>query len=327
MIFYMNNGAFRRIFLFIPIMLLFFTVIDEGIAAVTIDKIVAVVNNEVITLSELEDALQIPRKKIIADSSGKEQEQLLNKLTRDILDKMIEKKLQLQIARQRNITINQKEVDTALEDIKARNALPDDEALKRALAMENLTLEQYKKELTEQITIMRLVSREIRSNIVISETEIKGYYEENKNEYAVLEEVRLRVILFKEKDDVEMNKAMDVLNQIKNGADFADIARRYSEDPTAKDGGDIGFIKKGQMLPEFEKTALSLKNGEVSDIIKTPSGYYLIKVEDRKEAAHIPFEKVKEDIERKLYEKKGDTLYDEWLKDLRKNAHVEIKFQ
>lgn len=315
---------FKKVFL-IAVVLFFSLMADGGIAAITIDKVVAVVNNEVITQSELEEVIQKPKKQIMENFSGEEQERLLSKLTRDILNKMIEKKLQLQVARQMNIAINKTEVDAALDDIKVKNAFPDDETFKRALASENMTLEQYKKELTEQLMIMRLVTKEVRSNVVISEEEIKRHYEEKKKDYTIPEEARLRIIFFKGDDSVK--KAEDVLSRIKGGADFADMAKKYSEDPTAKDGGDIGFVKKGHMLPAIENSAFSLKKGEVSSVIKADSGYYIIKIEDRKEPTYIPIEKVREEIEKSLYEQKANALYDEWLRDLRKNSHVEIKLQ
>ncbi|MBI5043451.1 MAG: peptidylprolyl isomerase [Nitrospirae bacterium] len=318
------NNIIKKILLIAVI--LFFSLMPEGgIAAITIDKVVAVVNNEVITQSELEEIIQKPRKQIMEDFSGVEQERLLNKLTRDILNRMIEKKLQLQVARQMNITVSKAEVDAALDDIKVKNAFPDDETFKRALAAENMTLEQYKKELTEQLMIMRLVTKEVRSNVVISEEEIKRYYEEKKKDYTIPEEVKLRIIFFK--GDNGIKKSEDVLGQIKKGADFADMAKKYSEDPTAKDGGDIGFVKKGHMLPAIENAAFSLKKGEVSNVIKADAGYYIIKIEDKKEPQYIPIEKVREEIEKSLYEQKANALYDEWLRDLRKNAHVEIKLQ
>ncbi len=314
----------KRFFL-IAVIPLFFLLPDGGIAAITIDKVVAVINNEVITQSELEEVIQKPKKQIMESFSGEERDRLLNKLTRDILNKMIEKKLQLQVARQMNIAINKTEVDAALDDIKVKNAFPDDETFKRALASENMTLEQYKKELTEQLMIMRLVTKEVRSNVVISEEEIKRHYEEKKKDYSIPEEARLRIIFFKGEDGIK--KAEDVLGRIKGGADFSDMAKKHSEDPAAKEGGDIGFVKKGHMLPAIENAAFSLKKGEVSGVIKADAGYYIIKIEDRKEPTYIPIEKVREEIEKSLYEQKANALYDEWLRDLRKNAHVEIKLQ
>ena len=124
-----------------------------------------------------------------------------------------------------------------------------------------------------------------------------------------------------------MKKAEEALSKIKGGADFADMSKKHSEDPTAKDGGDIGFVKKGHMLPAIENAAFSLKKGDVSSVIKADAGYYIIKIEDRKEPTYIPIEKVREEIEKSLYEQKANALYDEWLRDLRKNSHVEIKLQ
>ncbi|MEK6681212.1 MAG: peptidylprolyl isomerase [Nitrospirota bacterium] len=322
----MINSLRKKIF-YVTTMLLLSAMPNGSIAAITIDKIVAVVNNEVITQSELDEILQRPRREINEKFDGEEEQQLLNKLTRELLNRLIEKRLQLQVARQKNITVGKEDVEAALNDIKLKNAFIDDEAFKRALAQEGMTLEQYKKELEDQLTIMKLLTREVRANIVISEEEIKDYYKNNEKQYALPEEAHLRIMLFKESDDAGMKKAADILSEIKNGANFADLAKKHSDDPTAKDGGDIGFIKKGQMFPELEKAAFSLKKNDVSDIIKTPSSYYIIKVEDRKEAAPIPLEKVRSDIEKALYEKKADFIYDQWLSDLRKNSYVEIKLQ
>lgn len=324
--FMINNSLRKKIFYLVAI--LFLSAMPNGsTAAITIDKIAAVVNNEVITQSELDEILERPRKEIEERFNGEEERQLLNKLTRDLLNKLVEKKLQIQIARQKNITVSKEDIAAALNDIKLKNAFIDDEAFKRALAQENMTLEQYKKDLEDQLIIMKLVNREVRANIVISEEEIKDYYKKNEKQYALSEEAHLRIMLFKGSDDDAMKRAADILNQIKNGANFADLAKKHSDDPTAKGGGDIGFIKRGQMFPELEKAAFSLKKNDVSDIIKADSGYYIIKIEDRKEAAHIPLEKVRGDIEKALYEKKADFMYDQWLSDLRKNSYVEIKLQ
>ena len=140
----MINSLRKKIF-YVTTMLLLSAMPNGSIAAITIDKIVAVVNNEVITQSELDEILQRPRREINEKFDGEEEQQLLNKLTRELLNRLIEKRLQLQVARQKNITVGKEDVEAALNDIKLKNAFIDDEAFKRALAQEGMTLEQYKK--------------------------------------------------------------------------------------------------------------------------------------------------------------------------------------
>jgi peptidyl-prolyl cis-trans isomerase SurA len=207
------------------------------------------------------------------------------------------------------------------------------EVLVSALASQGLTFEQYRNQLQEQIEKLRLVSIEVRAKIHVSETEMREYYEANRAKYSEEESFRARHIFFRtnEKapaDDIKktMTTALMVLAEAKSGKDFAELAKSYSEDPAArKDGGALGTFKKGDMMPELESSILSMKPGEVSELVSTPSGFHIIKLEERTTGKMKPFESVKAEIEDTLYRKKSEERFSQWAKDLRSKASIEMK--
>jgi len=129
-----------------------------------------------------------------------------------------------------------------------------------------------------------------------------------------------------QKEEAIKNKAVDILNRIRQGEDFANLASMYSEDSSAKNGGDLGYFTKGKMIKIFEDTAFALKKDEVSNVIKTPFGFHILKYEDKREAGLKPLENVSREIERRIYNEKIKTLKDAWVKKMREKAFIEILY-
>jgi peptidyl-prolyl cis-trans isomerase SurA len=295
------------------------------------NAIVAVVNDDIVTLYDLNREAQRPISE--AEKKGALNDAARSQMRRAALDRLIEKKLTEQKIKELNIRVSDEEINQAIDDVQRQNNIPSREALKSALAAQGLSFDQYRAQLQEQIEKLKLVSMEVRAKVQVGETEMRDYYTANLAKYTDDESYRARHIFFKTGDkaspeDIQRAKttATAVLADATAGKDFADLAKRFSEDPAArKDGGDLGSFKKGDMQPELEKTILSLKPGEISQLVSTSIGFHIIKLEARFPGATKPFESVKADIEEIIYRKKSEERFSQWAKDLRGKATVEIK--
>jgi peptidyl-prolyl cis-trans isomerase SurA len=295
------------------------------------NAIAAVVNDDVITLynvnREAQTAFAEAEKKSILSDTARIQ------IRRKALDRLIEKKLTDQKIKELNIKVSEEEIRQAIDDVRKQNNIPSQEALVVALTAQGLSFDQYRTQLQEQIEKLKLVSMEVRSKVYVGETEMREYYTANLAKYTEDESFRARHIFFKTGEKATPEEilrakatAAAVLADAKAGKDFAELAKKFSEDPAArKDGGDLGSFKKGDMQPDLEKTILSLKPGEISDLVSTPIGFHIIKLEARVPGAIKPFESVKGDIEEIIYRKKSEERFSLWAKELRGKASVEIK--
>jgi parvulin-like peptidyl-prolyl isomerase len=182
---------------------------------------------------------------------------------------------------------------------------------------------EYKRKVADfqKLTLISvLLEKEIEDKAKVTDKEVKDYYEAHKNEFVANGKVRASHILVKTED--EANKIFD---QIKKGGDFAKIAREKSLDTgSAKNGGDLGFFSRGQMVPEFERVAFTLKKGEVSTPVKTAYGYHIIKVTDKKEGTLMDFEKVKDVLTQKMTAQKQKELFDSYMTTLKNSYKPEI---
>jgi peptidyl-prolyl cis-trans isomerase SurA len=292
--------------------------------------IAAIVNDDIITIYELNreyDRLvkDEEKKGPLTDTAAK-------KLRADVLNAMIDRKLIGMKIKELNISISEEEVRQSIEEIKKQNGLSQ-EALVAALLTQGLTFDQYKAQMKEQLERLRLMSQEVKSKIQVSEREVRDYYEANKGQFREENSYRARHIFFKvdknassEQIKKTMARALDVIAQARGGADFVELARKYSDDPGAvKDGGDLGTFKKGDMLPEIESAVITMNPGEISDLVTTPAGIHIIKLEEKSLDRIKPFDSVKGVIDELLYRKKSEERFNQWAEELRKSATVEIK--
>jgi len=296
-----------------------------------VNAIVAIVNDEIITLHEVnresQPLIREAEKKSPIDAAVRTQ------IRRAALEHLIEKRLLDQKIKELNIKVSDEEIKQAIDDVKRQNNMASQEVLVSALASQGLTFEQYRKQLQEQIEKLKLVSLEVRAKIQVGDTEVREYYEANRAKYTEEETFRARHIFFKtsEKAPAEdikrtMNTALMVLAEAKSGKNFEELAKSYSEDPAArKDGGALGAFKKGDMMPELEAAIVTMKPGEVSELVYTPAGFHIIKLEDRASGKMKPFESVKAEIEDTLYRKKSEERFGQWAKELRAKASIEMK--
>ncbi|GFO62459.1 peptidylprolyl isomerase [Geomonas paludis] len=293
-----------------------------------ISSIAAIVNDEVITSADVDKEyaqVQKEAEKLPAPERTGTRSAALNRL--------VDRKLVEQKIRELDIKVSDEDVRLAIEDVKKQNNLSQ-EALEQALASQGLTVPQYKVQLKEQLERMRLMSQEVRSKIQVGEREMREYYEAHRADYGGGSETfHARHIFFKldpkasaEEAAKTRKQAEEVLAKARGGEDFVELAKKYSQDPAAaKDGGDLGTFKRSDMLAEIGNTVAAMKPGEVSSVVASPAGLHIIKLEQKSQEKGRPFEEVKESIEEQLYRKKSEERFNQWVKDLRSAANIDVK--
>jgi peptidyl-prolyl cis-trans isomerase SurA len=318
----------KSFFLFFGLILFLYGPISFTEAVV--DRVVAVVNQEIITFSEVEKMAN-PLKESVVTKDRFERQQQLQEIYRKTLEKLIEEKLIEQEVKKSGIKVSSKEIEAAIEEVKRRNVATQED-LEKALAGEGLTLEIYKKQIEKGIQWKRLLSWMVRVETKVGEKELRDFYQKNIDRYRVNETYRASHILFivrKEAtpDEIQVikKKCLKVLEKIKEGEDFGEMALLYSEDTSSRDRGDLGYVKKGELLPTFEKEVLRLKIGEVSGIIRTEFGFHIVKLLDHKGIDPLPFEEVKERVHTDYYDSEMEKALRQFLSTLKEKSIIEIK--
>ncbi|NWF94198.1 MAG: peptidylprolyl isomerase [Syntrophaceae bacterium] len=295
-----------------------------------VDRIVAVVNQEIITLSEVQK-MAAPLEEEIQEGDRLERRQRLTEIRRKVLEKLIEEKLVDQEVKKAGVKVSAKEIEGAVEEVKRRNALTQED-FEKALASEGFTLEAYKKEIEKRLQRTKLIGWAVKVEAKAGEKELRDFYQKNIERYRTNESYRPAQIFFSVPNGAGPEKIREirkrcekVLERIKAGEDFAEMALLYSEDISAKDGGDLGYFRKGELLPDVEKEALRLQKGGVSGIIRTSLGFHIIKLLDRKGGNPLPFEEVKEKVQADHYEKEMEKAFQQYLATLKERSVIEIK--
>jgi parvulin-like peptidyl-prolyl isomerase len=222
-------------------------------------------------------------------------------------------------------------VEATVEEVKRRNAATQED-LEKALAVEGLTLETYKKQIEKGLQRQKLINWSVKVEGKAGEKELREFYQTNIGRYRTNETYRPGQILFvipkgatPEEIREIRKKCQKVLEKIKKGEDFGEMALLYSEDTSNRDHGDLGYFRKGELLPVFEREALRLKVGEVSGIIRTDFGFHIIKLLDRKGTDPLPFEEVMERVKADYYDGEMEKAFKQYLSTLREKAVIEIK--
>ncbi|MWC30993.1 peptidylprolyl isomerase [Paenibacillus sp. MMS18-CY102] len=266
---------------------------------------VASVNGKAITEKQLYDAL------LLVKGGGQTGQQKMSEVT---LDDLINVELMDQELQKQGLVVGEADIDKELEALKQAYGL-DDEKLKQTLAQNGMTVDDLRPDLEKQAKLRKLLSKKAD----VTDKDIQDYYDQNKQSFATPEQVRASHILVKTKEEADA-----ILKQLKDGADFATVAKEKSEDPGSKDaGGDLNYFGKGQMDPAFEKAAFELKVGETSQPVQSSFGYHIIKVTDHKAAANPTFEEKKEEIKNILMMNKINELAQPFIEELKSKAKIE----
>lgn len=290
--------------------------------AEVVDRIVAIINDSIITLSELNAATAVAVDKLGVKAGAGEKEQ---EIKGKILDSLIEQKLVKQASDKAGIEVSEREVENAIDDVKAQNKMTQ-KTLLLALAQSGLTYNEYKEQIKEQIRQVKYINKEFRSKISIQPEDIEDYYRQNIDEFMGPASYRINMIYLSSADKESFTlKSAVVAKALAEGQDFRDVAGHYSEGPAASMGGDLGYLRSGELNKSIEEEAKKLKPGEVSRPIETAGGIYYIQLVDYIPAAAEPLESVRREVHDKLFKKIMDERFNFWLSEVKKYAHIEIR--
>ena len=295
-------------------------------ANVLLDRVVAVVNQDVITWSELYRAMEADASPKIKELQKDEQRKVFKENEAIFLETLIDVRLQLQEAKHAGVRVSDEELQGAIENIKKKYSMSD-AAFSESLKNEGFTFAEYKKRLWEQILISKLVNSQIRNKIVVTDEDLRKFVTENKEALENTESYRISQILLKKQKDADSSKLEEkagaLLKKIEQGESFSDLAKQYSEDPSAKAGGDLGILKKSQLDKNFTDIISQMKPGDVSKPFWTETGLHIIKLESRTEVKNN--DEILQEARNMLNDKIFKERYNAWIKSLREKSFIEVR--
>lgn len=301
--------------------LLFAAVPPSG--AETVDRVVAIINDSIITLSELNAATAVAIDKL--GVKGTEDKRKVEEVRSTILDSLIEQRLVKQAADRAGIEISEREIDNAVEDIKKQNNLTQEQLL-TALAQSGLTQKEYREQLKEQIRQVKFINKEFRSKISIQVDDIEDYYRQNIKEFSGQAVYRMNMIFLPSDDRKAMDERLKLVTDgLGAGEDFRQLASHYSDGPSPSLGGDLGYMKTGEMESWIEEAIKGLQPGQATPAITRPEGVYFIQLTEFKAAETKPLAEVKGLIQDRLFKKIMDERFSFWLSEVKRYAHLEIR--
>jgi peptidyl-prolyl cis-trans isomerase SurA len=306
-----------------------------------VEEIIARVNNAIITRSELIKSREQTKQEIKEKfGTGPAADQEQAKRDKDILRDMIDQQLLVQKAQDLGIT-GDTEVVKRLDEIRKSMNLGSMDDLQKAAEAQGVSYEDFKQNLKNQIVTQQVIQRDVGSKVMIRPEEVKQFYEEHQKEFARPETVHLSEILIStQAPSVDKNnpavadadrlaaaqkKAEEALAAIKNGEHFEEVAKKYSDGPSAAQGGDLGEFKRGTMAKELEDRTFAMKPGENTDVIRTKQGFVILKVTEHLPAGVPPLQAVEPNIQEALYFEKLQPALREYLTKLREQAYIDIK--
>ena len=275
------------------------------------EHILAQVDQEQITVDEFDREL----KEVILEPGKEEKGEGLGELKRAYLDQVIERKVLAQEARRLGIKVSPEELNQAIFEIE--KDYPD-KGFDKRLGLKGTTLEEWRGRLEEKLLAEKMVRSALQYSGEISEKEALQYYESHQSSFRLGLKVRARQIVVADGEE-----AIQILKRLKKGESFEKLAQEKSLGPEKVKGGDLGAFSLGEKPAEFDRV-FTMEVGTLSEVIKSPYGYHIFKLEEKAEAREIPFEEAKTGILQELRKKKEEEGYQRWLKDLRKKAKVMV---
>jgi len=298
-----------------------------------VEEIIARVNNEIITASDLSRArasLQEEARQECRNCTPEQLQAIIAEKEKNLLRDLIDQSLLVQRGKDMGISV-ETEVVKRLDQIRQQNNLPDMEGLEKAVTSSGTSFEDFKNNIRNSMLTQEVIRREVGSTIIIGRDEVRKYYEEHKNEFYRPEQVYLREIFVstdgkKESEIPELEKkGKGLLERARNGEDFGELAKRYSDGTTAKNGGELGVFQRGQLAKDIEDLVFKMNKGQVTDVIRTKTGFLILRVEQRFEAGLQPLDKVEGEVMNRIYSERMEPALRSYLKELREKSYVVVK--
>jgi peptidyl-prolyl cis-trans isomerase SurA len=299
------------------------TPLDERVT----DRVLAIVNNDAITLSEIQEAIAVYRYEN-RDRATESSDQLIQQF----LTRMIDSRLQVQEAEREKIVIDEAEIDEELADRIKKMNMKNKEEFEAALKAQGIPMAAIRKRIADELRRGRIVSRKVRLRISVTEDEVSQYLEANRPKLETGLAYHARHILVLPETGAEdaawenaRVRAEILRTQLLQGADFAELAKQHSRDASARDGGDLGTLKRGELAQDIETQILSLSPGQISSPYRSALGYHIFRLESKETLEGEGLARVRAQIREILFREKFDTRLDAWLKEIKQRAVIDVR--
>jgi peptidyl-prolyl cis-trans isomerase SurA len=305
-------------------------------ADTVVEEIIARINNQIVTRAEyLRSKEQLRQEAQQQDPANAEK--IIEERDKDVLRDLIDQQLLLEKGKDLGITADT-EVIKRLDEMRKDMHMASMEDLEKAATSQGISYEDFKQNLKNQIITQQVISREVGSRMNVSKEELQQFYDEHKSQMEQPEQIRLsELLVFTSKNDKKppaddaqalaaaQAKADDLLAQIRKGAAFDEIAKKNSDGPTAAQGGDLGYFKRGTLAKELEDKTFAMKSGDVSDVIRTKQGFVILKVTEHQQAGVPPLSQIEPKVQDAIYMQKLQPALRAYLLKLREDAYIDIK--
>jgi len=289
------------------------------ISAEIIDRIVAIVDDDIVTLVQLKNEIAPYIKKI--KSSGypdEQQKKMIEDINKKMLNALIDQSLTQQEAKKYQINVPEADITAAVENVKKSKSLTDKE-LEKALEQEGLTLERYRENIKKQILQSKLINHAVKSKVIITPSDIEQAYQSNIEKYSGKKKYHLRNILMDNEAQIK-----EVKKKLDKNEKFSTLAKKYSMAPNASDGGDLGIFDIRNFSKNIKDSLLKLTKGQSTDVISTPQGFQIFYIQDIVLDGAKSLEQAHDEIYEKLYREQVNKKFETWLGSLKEKAHIKI---
>jgi peptidyl-prolyl cis-trans isomerase SurA len=292
-----------------------------------LERVVAVVNNDAITLGELEEAMAAARADSRQRPPGTDEQ-----MKHDFLNRFIESRLQLQEAEREKIAVDEAEIDEELLERIKKSNVKDLEEFKNLVKAQGINYDSVRKRMRDNIKMSKIVRRKVTIRVTVTDSEIDRYLDENRAKLETGLAYHARHILVVPEGamtdaawEAARIRAEVVRNQLREGADFAELASKHSADATAKDGGDLGTLRRGELAQDIESRILALKPGETSDPYRSDLGFHIFRLETKETLEGDGVTRARQQIREILFRQKYEARLDAWLREIRERAIIEVR--
>ena len=291
--------------------------------AIVVDRIVATVDGSPITQFELERFIRL--------NGGADPNAVSEEDRAKALELLIGETLVRLESRQLGLSVSREDVDLYIEEIKRGNGL-DDSTLSEALAQQGFTIETYKVQIAKELLKNQLIMRRIRQDVNVTSGDVQKFYEDNKDIFAKVGSVHIRQIFFvlppnasETQQQQVASVAQAALQELNSGKSFASVAKKYSQGPEASDGGSLGWMEKGQMIPQLEQVAFGLQKGQVGPPVRTGAGVHILTVDEIKASEYVPLSDVEAQITERLYAQAVEERFQDYVESDLTQGHAIVR--
>lgn len=290
-----------------------------------LDGIAAVVNDEVITFSQVRELIGPVEAQARKDLKGEELTEKIKEIRLKAINDLIDRQLILQEFYKMKATIPDHYIEDRVQTIVREEFGGDRSAFVRTLQAQGYTIEKFRQVEKEKMIVQAMRSQNVKGDVIVPENKIRDYYDKNRDDYADEDLIKLRMIAIRKAEngsDVRRGMIKEIRDKIVEGAEFQDLAKMYSEDSTQDLGGDWGWVNRRTLNESLAKIAFSLKVGQISQVIELGNSYYLLLIEAKKNGVVKPLAQVHDEIQSRLIQEERQKKGEEWVARLRKKAYV-----